>query len=65
MGGGGGGSHNWVGINFCHPEVVKLQQQCYMQNAIFGLPPNGSIGFFLGESANISRRQQQENWKEK
>ena len=53
----GGGSRHWVGIHFCHPEVVKLQQQCYMQNTIFDLPPTppppphptGSILFFLGE----------------
>ena len=39
-GGGGGGSTSplGVGINFCHPEVVKLQQQCHMQNTIFDLP---------------------------
>ena len=35
---------------FCHPEVVKLQQQCHMQNTIFDLPQaTGSIHFFLGE----------------
>ena len=53
---GGGGA--WVGASglvlmFCHPEVVKLQQQCYMQNTIFDLPqvPAGDIHFFyLGES---------------
>ena len=44
MGGGGGapfpwGRRHWVGINFCHPEVVKLQQQYYMQNTIFDPPP--------------------------
>ena len=40
----------WVGINFCHPVVVKLQQQCHMQNTIFDLPQTtGSIHFFLGE----------------
>ena len=33
------GRRLWVGINFCHPEVVKLQQQCHMQNTIFDLPP--------------------------
>ena len=51
-GGGGGvpwGRLHWVGINFCHPEVVKLQQQCHMQNAIFDLPPTGSILFFFWE----------------
>ena len=48
-GGGGGGWDNWVGINFCHPEVAKMQQQCYMQNTIFDNPPTGSILFFLGE----------------
>ena len=31
-------SRQWVGINFSHPEVVKLQQQCHMQNIIFDLP---------------------------
>ena len=34
LGRGGGGSplgrRQWVGINVCHPEVVKLQQQCHM-----------------------------------
>ena len=55
-GGWGGGAvpwgrRHWVGINFCHPEVVKLQQQCHMQNTIFDLPQTtGSIQiFFLGE----------------
>ena len=61
MGGRGGaapvpwGRRHWVGINFCHPEVVKLQQQCHMQNTIFDLPPPPpppnwfySV-FFLGE----------------
>ena len=33
------GRRHWVGINFCHPEVVKLQQLCYMQNTIFDTPP--------------------------
>ena len=32
------GRRQWAGINFCHPEVVKLQQQCHMQNTIFNLP---------------------------
>ena len=42
-GGGGGvapvpwGRRHWVGIKVCHPEVVKLQQQCHMQNTIFAL----------------------------
>ena len=46
---------NWVGINFCHPEVVKLQQHCHMQNTIFDLDQKtGSIHFFWKrESANI------------
>ena len=55
-GGGGGvapvpwGRRQWVGINLCRPEVVKLQQQCHMQNTIFDLPQTtGSIHFFLGE----------------
>ena len=73
MGGGGGGGpvpwgrRHWVGINFCHSEVVKLQQQCHMQNTIFDLSPNWFYSFFFceWESANISCRQQQENWKEK
>ena len=70
-GGGGGpvpwGRRHWIGINFCHPEVVKLQQQCQMQNTIFDLPHNWFYSFFFGESesANISWRQKQENWKEK
>ena len=66
-GGGGGGRRHWVGINFCHPEVVKSQQQCHIQNTIFDLPHNWFYSFFFleRESANISWRQQQENWKEK
>ena len=50
-----GGSRQWVGIHFCHPKVVKLQQQCHKQNTIFDLlQTTGSIHFFLGEgSANI------------
>ena len=44
------GRRHWVGINFCHPEVVKLQQQCHMQNTIFDLPQTtGSIHFFFWE----------------
>ena len=51
MGGGGGGGgapfpwgrRHWVGINFCHPEVVKLQQQCHIQNTIFDNPPTGEL----------------------
>ena len=44
------GRRQWVGINFCHPEVMKLQKQCHMQNTIFDLPQTtGSIHFFLGE----------------
>ena len=51
-GGGGGGTstmgrRHWVGINFCHPEVVKLQQQCHMQNIIFDLPHNWFYSFFF------------------
>ena len=54
MGGGGGGgggpvpwgSRHWVAINFCHPEVVKLQQQCHMQHTIFHLPPTNLFFFF-------------------
>ena len=53
LGGGGGGApvpwgrRQWVGINFCHTKVVKLQQQCHMQNTIFDLPQTtGSIHFF-------------------
>ena len=75
MGGWGGGGvpfpwgrRHWIGINLCHPEV-KLQQQCQMQNTIFDLrsyTTTGSILFFWErESANISWRQKQENWKEK
>ena len=54
-GGGGGGApvpwgrRHWVGINFYHPEVMKLQHQCHMQSTIFDLPPTDSILFFLGE----------------
>ena len=50
------GGGQWVGIYFCHPEVVKLQQQYHMQNTIFDLPQTtGSINFFFWkrESANI------------
>ena len=54
-GGGGGmtpvpwGRRHWVGIHFCrHPEVVKLQQQCHMQNNIFDLPHNCFYSFFSG-----------------
>ena len=73
MGGGGGGTsfmgrRHWVGIHFCrHPEVLKLQQQCHMQNTIFDLPHNLFYSFFfLGEGeCHISWRQQQDNWKEK
>ena len=75
MGGGEGGGpvpwgrRHWIGINFCHPEVVKLQQQCQMQNTIFDLRsyPTLVLFFFFWEreSANISWRQKQENWKEK
>ena len=44
-----------VGINFSHTEVVKLQQQCHMQNTIFDLrKTTGSIHFFWErESANV------------
>ena len=31
-----------VGFNVCHPEVVKLQEQCYMQNT------NWFYSFFSG-----------------
>ena len=73
MGGGGGGGHQShggrryrVGINVCHPELVKFQQQCQCRILFLIYPPNGSILFFSRrESANISWRQQQENWKEK
>ena len=55
MGGGGGGGpvprgrRHWIGIHFCHPEVVKLQQQCQMQNTIFDLPHNWFYSFFFSE----------------
>ena len=42
------GRRHWIGINFCHPEVVKLQQQCQMQNSIFDLPHNWFYSFFSG-----------------
>ena len=69
-GGGGGpvpwGRRHWVGIHFCHPEVVKLQQQCHMQNTISDLPPNWFYSFFSGRGrVPISWRQQQKNWKKK
>ena len=49
------GRRQWVGINFCYTEVVKLQQQCHMKNTIFYLPQTaGYIHFFWErESANI------------
>ena len=49
------GRRQWVGITFCHREVVKLQQQCHMQNTIFDLPQTtGSIHLFWErESSNI------------
>ena len=50
MGGGAPvpcGRRHWVGINFCHPEVVKLQQQCHMQNTNFDLHPNWFYSFFF------------------
>ena len=61
MGGGGGafpwGRRHWVGINLCQPEVMKLQQQCYMQNTIFDTPPPPPprlvLFFFLGEGVSI------------
>ena len=51
--GGGGavpwGRRHWVGIHFCrHPEVLKLQQQCILQNTIFNLPHNWFYSFFSG-----------------
>ena len=51
-GGGGGGGD----INFCHPEVVKLQQQCHMHNTNFDLPqePADSIHFFIWERENAN-----------
>ena len=58
--GGGGisvpcGRRFWVGINFCHPEVVKLQQKCHMQNTIFDLPPANWFYslYFLEEGVSI------------
>ena len=52
VGGGGGavpwGRRHWISINFCHPEVVKLQQQYQMQNTIFDLPHNWFYSFFSG-----------------
>ena len=50
------GRRQWVGVNFCHPEVVKLQQQCQMQNTIFDLPQTCwfySFFFWESENANI------------
>ena len=72
MGGGGGGAvpwgrRHWVGINFCHPEVVKLQQQCHMQNTIFDLPHNWFYSFFAGRGrvpiypGDSNRRRKNEN----
>ena len=58
MGGGGGGPvpwgrRHWIGINFCHPEVVKLQQQCQMQNTILDLPHNWFYSFFLWQRGKV------------
>ena len=49
---GGGHQFHGVGINFFHPEVVKLQQQSHMQNTIFDLhppppPPTPPLLYFL------------------
>ena len=57
-GGGGGapvpwGRRNWIGINFCHPEVVKLQQQCQMQNIIFDLPHNWFYSSFFSGRGRV------------
>ena len=53
VGGGGApfpwGRRHWVGINFCNPEVVKLQQQCHMQNTTFDNPPQLVLFFFFWE----------------
>ena len=56
--GGGGGSvpwgrRHWIGINFCHPEVMNLQQQCQMQNTIFDLPHNWFYSFFLSGRGRV------------
>ena len=58
MGGGGApvpwGRRHWVGIHFCrHPEVVKLQQQCHMQNTIFDLPHNWFYSFFFSGRGRV------------
>ena len=55
MGGGGEGGYqsHGDGINFCHPEVVKLQQQCQMQNTIFDLPHNWFYSFFFWERGRV------------
>ena len=43
------GRRHWVGINFCHLEVVKLQQQCHTCRILFLIyPTTGSILFFSG-----------------
>ena len=60
---------NWPNnrlFNF-YPELVKLQQQCQCRILFLILPHNWFYSFFFWEreSANISWRQQQENWKEK
>ena len=44
------GRRHWVGINYCHPEVVKLQQQCHMQNTISDLPDKWHL--LLSETNN-------------
>ena len=60
------GRRQWVGINCCHHEVAKLQQQCHMQNTIFDLPWQLVLFNFSGRGREpISCRQQQENWEKK
>ena len=53
---GTSGRRHWVGINFCHPEVGKLQQQCHTCKILFLIYPQttGSIKFFSWERENAN-----------
>ena len=42
------GRRHWIGINVCHPEVMKLQQQCQCRILFLIYPTTGSILFFSG-----------------
>ena len=55
------GRRHSVSINLCHPELVKLQQRCHMQNTIFDLPPNWFYSFFSGRESNMRIGRENEN----